>query len=284
MQKITFDAWKKTHKFQTLASRQTNDLGVEDKQFLDQLYTMAEWMQTPNAAHCRRHWDLIGISLHAPKGCNPHTITLQIGCRNCWTGSGFIYPCMDDNENTWGDGTGVEQRRRLKLIMQPYLDAMSGGSLMPLPEREGLQLSHTAATSPPQVPPPPPPEVPPTSSADSRVHRRKPKYRCHFADASRQLPIVTPTVRLTPVAEVWWPQAGYQRHSYYQHGQHGGWQYPYHCTSWHNCNGWQSHGWHGRGADLPWSSSGSSTGLPWSSSSTDLPWSSSSDGSEEWLS
>ena len=99
MQKITFDVWEKTHKFQTLASRKTKEIGVEDKQILDQLFSMAQWMQTPSAARCRQHWDLIGIDLHAPKGCRPMTITLQIGCRNCRTASEYIYPCMGDNEN-----------------------------------------------------------------------------------------------------------------------------------------------------------------------------------------
>ena len=42
MDKITFDVWEKTHKFQTLASRKTKEIGVEDKQILDQLWDMAQ--------------------------------------------------------------------------------------------------------------------------------------------------------------------------------------------------------------------------------------------------
>jgi hypothetical protein len=77
MQKITFDVWEKTNKFQALATRPNSDIGVEEKEILNQLWEMAQWMQTPNAARFRRHWDSMGISLHAPRGCRPRQVTLQ---------------------------------------------------------------------------------------------------------------------------------------------------------------------------------------------------------------
>ena len=153
---------------------------------------------------------------------------------------------MGDNENAWEDGNGMDHRRRLKLIMQQYLDAISGGSLKPL-------------HAPPSQP------TPPTSSADDSRARRTPTepYRCYFADGSYQAPIVTPTVGPTAAAEVW-PQAAYP---------HGGWQPGgWHYGGWwpqaaYQNGGWQHGGW--AVGSLEWQPNGS-RGVDqwlWSSSS-----------------
>ena len=72
---------------------------------------------------------------------------------------------------TWGD-VGVEQRKKLKDMLQPYLDAMTGSSELPA-------LPHVA------MPPLTLREAPPSPDALLEVEPPPPEYRCHFADGSR---------------------------------------------------------------------------------------------------